>query len=87
MKLSDARGSTALRARPDGGFDDVAMQSATGGFWDGPVGVGNVAPFSRVQNKMLKPETINYPIPALGDHRMRWQASFMVPESRKATCY
>lgn len=30
------------------------------------LGHGNLLPFTHVQNKMKKPETINYPIPAVG---------------------
>src|SRR5580698_10793754 len=42
------------------------IKKIIGGFWDGPLGVGNLAPFSRVPNKMQKPPSINYPIPACG---------------------
>jgi hypothetical protein len=52
------------------------------------IGRGNIVPFgSRPQNKMLKPKPIHYPVPALGDHRLRWQLSFMIPETRKAEAY
>lgn len=37
-------------------------------FWDGVFGVGNLLPFSRVQNPFCKPPRINYPIPACGAH-------------------
>jgi len=51
------------------------------------LGQGNLIPFGKVQNKMLKPKPIHYPIPALGDHRIRWQNSFMIPETAKAAAY
>jgi len=52
------------------------------------IGRSNLIPFgSRPQNKMLKPKPIHYPIPACGDHRLRWQLSFMIPETRKAEAY
>ena len=35
---------------------------------DGPLGVGNALPFSRVQNKLLKPERLHYQIPAVSAH-------------------
>jgi len=43
-----------------------------------------VASFVRIQNKLKKPERINYPIPALGDHRIRWMLRFMTPETAEA---
>jgi hypothetical protein len=44
-------------------------------------------PFSRVQDKLRKPTPIHYPIPAMGDHRLRWMYSFMIPEPSKAESY
>lgn len=44
-------------------------------------------PFSPVQNKMRKPHPLNYPIPAVMDHRLRWLSRFMIPEQTKAECY
>lgn len=41
------------------------------------LGHSNLIPFSRVPNRMRKPESINYPIPAYGDHRLRWHHAFM----------
>lgn len=45
------------------------------------LGHGNLVPFSRVQKNVgglyLKPQSISYPIPACGDHRIRWHSSFM----------
>ena len=37
-------------------------------FFDGYLGTGNVLPFSRVQSKLRAPDSINYPIPAIGAH-------------------
>jgi hypothetical protein len=35
--------------------------------------IGNLIPFARVQNPMCKPDTINYPIPAVGArNRPQW---------------
>jgi hypothetical protein len=33
--------------------------------------------FSRVQNRLQKPSVVNYPIPAVADHRLRWLYRFM----------
>lgn len=33
---------------------------------DGPLGIGNVLPFTRIQHPMRHPDKVNYPIPALG---------------------
>jgi hypothetical protein len=45
------------------------------------LGKGNIVPFSRIQKRVgdlhLRPERISYPIPALGDHRLRWRRAFM----------
>jgi hypothetical protein len=30
--------------------------------------IGNLLPFSRLQNPLCKPDSINYPIPAVGAH-------------------
>jgi hypothetical protein len=38
-------------------------------------------PFSRVQNKLQRPSVANYPIPAVGDHRLSWRYAFMVQPS------
>ena len=35
---------------------------------DGPLGVGNALPFSRVRSKLLKPERLHYQVPAVGAH-------------------
>lgn len=37
-------------------------------YYDGPAGRGNVLPFVRFQNPLLKPEPLHYPIPACGAH-------------------
>jgi len=37
-------------------------------FWDGLLGTGNLHPFAKVQNPMRKPDSVNYPIPAVGAH-------------------
>ena len=44
-------------------------------------------PFSRIQDKLRKPTSINYPIPAVVDHRLRWFGRFMIPEPEKAECW
>jgi hypothetical protein len=36
-------------------------------FIDGPVGVGNLAPFSRPQNPLMQPEKLHYPVPHAND--------------------
>ena len=45
------------------------------------LGRGNLVPFSRTQKRIgdlhLRPASINYPIPAVADHRLRWQSRFM----------
>lgn len=51
------------------------------------LGKGNLIPFGHVPNKMLKPKPLHYPIPAMGDHRLRWHGAFMIPEQTKAECY
>jgi hypothetical protein len=40
-------------------------------FWDGPLGVGNLMPFARVQNPLMHPARLHYPIPAAGAHDRR----------------
>ena len=41
------------------------------------LGVNNLIPFGHVPSRIQKPKSINYPIPACGDHRLRWHYSFM----------
>jgi len=41
------------------------------------LGGSNLLPFARTQNPLCKPPNINYSIPAVGDHRIRWANSFM----------
>lgn len=36
-----------------------------------------VIPWSRVVDKLMQPPDVNYPIPACGDHRLRWIHRFM----------
>ena len=50
--------------------------------WDGPFGIGNVLPFTRVQNKLRAPDSINYPIPCVGAHSRMLQVRLVnyVPE-------
>jgi len=46
-----------------------------------PLHQGNMVSFSRQQRQVnglyLKPDSINYPIPACGDHRLQWRFAFM----------
>lgn len=51
------------------------------------LGHGNLIPFGHIPSKILKPKPVNYPIPAVGDHRLRWFNSFMLPENVKSECY
>lgn len=51
-------------------------------WYDGPVGVGNILGFARIQNPKREPERHHYNIPALGDHRLRWLLRFLTPEKR-----
>jgi hypothetical protein len=36
--------------------------------FDGWLGTGNALPFTRIQNKMCKPQALHYCIPAVGAH-------------------
>jgi hypothetical protein len=36
-------------------------------FWDGPLGVGNLVPFSRSRNPLLAPDKLHYETPKAGD--------------------
>lgn len=51
------------------------------------LGHGNLLPFTHVQNKMKKPESINYPIPAVGaalwqsHHPFRCRLVNQIPEA------
>jgi hypothetical protein len=49
------------------------------------LGGSNLLPFSRIQDPMQHPHSVNYPIPAVGDHRLRWHYSFMTGERPDAT--
>ena len=57
-----------LRAQAARLFSELTI-----GFWDGPLGVGNVLPFA----KQSDGKPLHYEIPALGDHRRRWMNRFM----------
>jgi hypothetical protein len=48
-------------------------------FYDGPLGIGNLLPFSRIPNGT---EKHHYPIPAMADHRIAWLKSFMAIPNR-----
>lgn len=37
------------------------------GFYDGPIGIGNVLPFSRSSNPLFAPDKLHYEIPRAGD--------------------
>lgn len=37
------------------------------GFFDGPLGVGNLLPFSRSRNPLLPPGSLHYEVPHAGD--------------------
>jgi hypothetical protein len=37
-------------------------------YYDGPMGRGNVLPFTRITKYPLKPPSLHYPIPACGAH-------------------
>lgn len=52
-------------------------------FWDGLLGTGNLLPFAKVPNPMCKPETINYPVPAVGARArlLRCQTSLFFREA------
>jgi len=47
----------------------AAIQATTPGFSDGPMGVGNLLPFYKVQNPLMQPERLHYVIPACGARR------------------
>lgn len=38
-------------------------------FWDGPMGIGNLLPWSKVQNPNMAPEHLHYQLPACADRR------------------
>jgi len=60
-----------IRARP-------ALEDTLPCYIDGPIGVGNLIPFSKPpQNPLQEPDKLHYEIPAVCDHRMRWLAHFM----------
>ncbi len=67
LKLSIANVNAGLRARTDGGFDEIFLQQVaiTGaGLWDGLIGVGNVLPFSKLKNYG---DLLHYEMPMAGD--------------------
>jgi hypothetical protein len=37
----------------------------------------SLVPFGRVYDKLLQPPSVNYPVPAYGDHRLRWMNRFI----------
>lgn len=43
-------------------------------YFEGPLGIGNLLPFSRIPNGT---EKHHYPVPACGDHRIQWMNSFI----------
>jgi hypothetical protein len=70
-----------------GRFDDNGkifrfFEAVRKALWDGPFGIGNVLPFTRVQNKLRAPDSINYPIPCAGAHTRMLQVRLVnfVPE-------
>jgi hypothetical protein len=40
-------------------------------------GRGAVIPLTKRLNKLQRPPRINYPIPAVADHRKRWHSAFL----------
>lgn len=48
-------------------------------------GSSNLLPFGRVIDPLMKPPSISYPIPAMGDHRLRWMQHFMISEKQKVS--
>jgi hypothetical protein len=53
----------------------IARHTRTAVVFDGWLGTGNALPFSRIQNKMLKPVKLHYEIPACGARsRPQWCA-------------
>lgn len=46
----------------------AAISATKAAYYDGPMGRGNLLPFTRVPNKLLKPEPLHYCIPACGAH-------------------
>src|SRR5437588_10167046 len=42
-----------------------------------PLPKGTLVPPVKILNKLQRPPRIHYPIPAVGDHRKRWQLSFL----------
>lgn len=52
--------------------------------FDGPMGVGNLLPFAKRQNKLRAPAKLHYSIPACGAHNpppVSLQEMYFMPES------
>lgn len=84
LKLSIARESTGLRPRPDGGFDEIFLREpglGRIGFLDGPLGVGNLLPFSKPH---CYGDKLHYETPMAGDRSIfaRHHRKLLHPSSR-----
>lgn len=49
-------------------IDSLNHMPVIHGFTDGPMGVGNLLPFAKRQNKLRAPAKLHYSIPACGAH-------------------
>lgn len=83
LKLSIARENTGLRPRADGGFDEIFLQDqpTSTGFINGPLGVGNVLPFSKPH---CYGDKLHYEMPMAGDRSIfaRHYRKLIYPSSR-----
>jgi hypothetical protein len=66
---------------------EVPSEESMRGWFDGFLGTGNLLPFAKSQSKLRAPDSINYPIPAACDHRLRWLNSFMSKEKPQPEVY
>jgi len=66
--LRRAEADSLVRFKKARWISPILIQEIQRGFWDGWLGTGNAIPFSRVRNKLLKPEPLHYAIPAAGAH-------------------
>ena len=57
--LKISRGSVQLQQRHESEPEPMILT-------DGPFGIGNMFPFTRIPDPLRKPPSINYPIPAVG---------------------
>ena len=64
-----------------------ALRQAGRVLWDGLLGTGNLLPFAKVQNRLMQPEKLHYPVPACGARDRRtsvYQTNYLPPEMQRS---